>query len=249
VCGADGSVVAEDGGPLDGLIAQLCLDFADGGLCFAGKPVPADGHYTLLASPAIPCVARATVRVASVTPRRSSSYCVANGGGEGLAVGSTVVYAVPPASALPPAGVTTEERPVTFEDGLEVRVTPDSFFPEIGAYEQLGARWVDPAGSGLCFLDGAPPLDALYAFWPEGDVLGGFPFRIPNRLHLAPGTGVTFFALGGLLCSLTADEKIPEGQLASFGRGRVDATGAFLVPDGGVLLPCLTWLGYAADRP
>jgi hypothetical protein len=249
VLSASGEVTSEDGAPLSGLIAQLCLDFVDGGLCFAGKPVPADGHYTLSADPGIPCVTRSSVRLASITPRRSSSYCAASGEGGSLSVGPSVVYAVPPAATLPPAGTTAEERLVTFEDGLEIRVIPDNFFPEIGSYEDLGARWVDPAGAGLCFLGGAPALDGLYAFWPEGDVRGGFPFRVPNRRHLAPGTGVTFFALGGLLCSLSDDTKIPEGQLASFGRGRVDEAGAFLVPEAGVQAPCLTWLGYAADAP
>jgi hypothetical protein len=217
-----------------------------GGLCLAPKQVGADGVYDQSIEPdGIECVKRLAVRVASTEARRATVYCEAAevGGGEFVA-GNARLPRVAPALEVPPEGSLAAERTVRFE-GVEVRVVPERLLPEQGGYGELSGGSVQ--AEGLCFAPPSLGLVGLYAFWPESDIAGGFGFRVENESGLTPGTRVVFRVLGGLYCSLTEGEVIPEGEFAVIGGGEVDAAGEYVVPDAGVVLPCLSWLGYSVS--
>jgi len=235
-----------DAGSLGAVVAQACMDRASGGLCLAPRPVGEDGGYDQQIAPGVGCVERLVMRVASSEPGRASVYCEAEHEGGGVfRAGDAVLPGVKAAEVLPPEGDPAAEREVRFSGGLSVRVVPGRWSPDHGEYGDLRGGAVSP--EGLCFV-GKKPIDRLFAFWPEGDVEGGFAFRVANELGLAPGTRVAFSVLGGLFCAFDDGRVIPEGAWAELGGGQVDEKGAMVVPDGGVELPGVGWFGYAVVK-
>ena len=105
---------------------------------------------------------------------------------------------------------------------------------------------------GLCFLQGQPAVESLYAFSPEGTVeinaamnKGPFSVRIPNSTNIAAGTQVKLFQLGGIGCKTPAGDEIKEAEWHEIGTGTVNMAGTHIESDPGNGLTCTTWLGVS----
>ncbi|MDX9722382.1 MAG: hypothetical protein RBU37_16680, partial [Myxococcota bacterium] len=87
---------------------------------------------------------------------------------------------------------------------------------------------------------------SLFGFYPEADVDGqGYTFTLPNKTGLAANSAVDFYLLGGLDCHAEDGSLLEEGSWHIFGQGQVDASGQSIIPNDGLRLPCMTWLGVA----
>jgi hypothetical protein len=238
----EGFVVDEQGRPVQGAKAQMCVrNPADRLLCLNPVDTEADGFFSIIVPENARCVAEATMRSLKPGADVSTFYCHVEAEDAVVLLDSpAVLFPTQRPAALPPEGDINQERTVTFSDGLELDVTPFDFF---GTYGDLAAARIDPAE--LCFLEGQDTPRGVYAFSPEGDIDGeGFPVRIPNSDGLAPGTAVDLFVLGGLSCTLANGQSVAESEWAKFGTARVSGDGAMIVSDPGVGVPCLGWLGW-----
>ncbi len=250
-----GWIVDQDGRPIEGAKAQACVRRApDEQLnCLSPADTGGDGVFTI----AVPegggnrCMRRLAMRTLAPNCGSATLYCrldvPAPDAADSVLRTPTPFTLVDttPAVVLPPEGDPEVARTVVFADGLELDVTPGRFYAEGEGYVGLGAAAVAPDAQGLCFAGEVADFSALYAFYPEGDVEGTpFPVRLPNTAGLPAGAPVEFLTLGGLDCTLDAENRIEEGVWAVSGTGTVSADGTQVVSDAGGGVPCLTWLGY-----
>lgn len=242
-----GYVVDSARRPVAGAKAQVCLRTSPGDtlLCLMPADTESTGGFGVVIPDNARCVDDVTMRVLLPGASKVTSYCHVKLGTETVlnVENPVVLFDTTPAVTLPEFGDGNMARTVVFADGLELEVTPLSFF---GNYDALAVTRIDPATPGLCFLESPDQVDALYAFSPEDNIDGTFPVKIPNDDGLAPGTTVDMFALGGLECVRSNGENIGEGDFELYGTATVDEAGEFIVSNEDGHLPCLNWFGYKA---
>ncbi len=245
-----GWVAAPGGAPVPGAKAQFCVHTVPGDVLVCLRPATAgdDGVFTVEVPENTRCMSRAALRVLLPGTGKATTYCsVPLPEGEAVVrlEAPYVVFQTRPAVSLPPAGDDAATRPIAFDDGLVIDFTPEAFYSGGGDYAELGGRRVPVSARGLCFLEGQPAPDGLYAFFPEGSFSGsGAPVHIPNATGLPAGARVELNVLGGLDCRRPDGRIIPEASWEAIGTGTVSEDGARIDSDPGVGLPCLTWLGY-----
>jgi hypothetical protein len=249
VASVGGEIVSEDGQPVAGANAQLCVrkGTVDGTLvCLRPVETDDEGVYDIEVPESARCMGAGTIHAYDWSGSRASMYChvdvVADEGVLSVAE-ATVLFAAERATSLPPWGDPSEARTVSFVGGLEVvDLVPDDmgFDFDESRYDQLGAASVDPEADGLCFLDA--PVDALWAFSVEANVDKSFRVRVPNANGLSPGEEVDLFVLGGIDTTLSFGTPLPEGEWRKYGAGVVSEDGSWIEGD----LPAMTWFGYAA---
>lgn len=236
-----GRIVDDEGTPVEGARAQLCIHRTDGNfICLSPALSEVSGWWVRAVAEEHRCIDRVALRATSPLDRIATSYCPVD-----LAVEEgiyehpvdIVVYELDDV-ALPPIGDENAPREVTIGDGLVLtNVVPERFF---GRYEEIGATRVEAP----CFAEGMN-LDGVYALGPEAlPSEEGFGVRIPNTTGLPDGTRVELFILGGLFTVLLDETVVEESTLAKFGEGTV--TGDTIVGDPEARLTELTWLAYRA---
>ncbi|MBK6685682.1 MAG: hypothetical protein IPG45_14525 [Deltaproteobacteria bacterium] len=240
-----GDLVRAGGGPIEDARAQLCLRTPNDVLrCLRPAATCADGHFEIAVPEEARCVAHGALRMLLPTGGYATTYC------ELPVVNPPVVtlpsalrlYATNPVANLPPAGDLTASRDINFEGGLVASLIPNDTYVEYG---DLAARKIAAADPVPCFLEGQPAPDGLWAFSPEGDIVGdGAPLVIPNTTGLAAGSMVRLYVLGGLDCTLSDGTLVPESEWREYGNAQVSADGTVIE---GARLPCLTWFGYRAQ--
>jgi hypothetical protein len=250
-----GWIADQSGYPVRGAKAQACVIVEPGSTLICLRPADVDdnGVYTVSVPENSACISSVAMRVLKPGAGLATNYCnevpadVVGADGVIRTTDPYVIYPTDPAAEVP-EGALDDTVTVRYEDGLEVDVTAARYFPTSGSLSQARARKIDPADRGLCFLEGQPAPDGLYAFWPEAAIDdAGYPVRIPNTDGLAAGAKVSLFVVGGLECGTEAGVHIPEGEWFEFGTGTVTADGATIASDAGSELPCFTWLGYKAQ--
>ncbi len=243
-----GSVQTAAGAAVPNAKAQLCLRLAVSGrlLCLRPVDVLPDGRFAVQVPEDVRCIDEATFRIIDPDADLSAMYChIDLPAGQSLLNVSDAykLYPTTRATSIPPLGNEQDSRKVTFDDGLEIEIIPFNFFSGGGGYPTLSATRL-PADTPLCFIDNSANLAAIYAFSPEGSVVGDpFAIRIPNTEQRPAGTQVELYELGGLGCSLQDGSEIPEAAWVKFGTGTVDASGTFIEASGTNGITCLTWLG------
>lgn len=243
-----GSVQTAAGAPVPNAKAQLCMRLAGSGrlLCLRPVDVLPDGRFAVSVPEDVRCLDQATFRILDPDADLASMYCHVDlpSGASLLNVATPYkLYPTTRATSIPPAGDEMTARKVTFADGLEIEIVPFNFFAGGEGYAALAASRL-PATTDLCFVDNATELSAIYAFSPEGSVIGTpFSIRIPNTEGRPAGAAVELFELGGLGCALADGSEIPEAAWVKFGTGTVDASGSFIEATGMNGITCLTWLG------
>lgn len=243
----NGRVVDQAGQGIAGAKAQMCIHTAprDGFYCIQPADTRADGTFTVVVPEDVRCMRDSTMRFLVPRTSRGATYCKIPLASATPETTSTVAFSMFDTRAprtLPPRGDENAARTVVFDDGLELDITPFSFF---GTYDNLAGARVPLDHPGLCFLEGQAPFDGLYVFSPEGDFDGRVPLRIPNTTGLAPGRRVRGSVLGSLGCMLENMYLVPEAEWAEFGAGEVSADGRTITITPG--LPCLSWFGYRAE--
>ena len=234
--------------------AQVCLRL-DGGLllCLRPEDTNAEGFFSIEVPENARCIVEVTMRALVPSTPRSTTYCniPLTPGANTLEVPfPLVLHDLTPVANLPPVGDMNMSRTVTFDDGLEINFTPFDFYAD---YAELAAAKIDTSMSqGLCFLQGQPAVEALYAFSPEGTVeinpamnKGPFSVRIPNSTNIPAGTQVKLFQLGGIGCKTPGGEEIKEAEWHEIGTGTVNMSGTHIESDPGSGLTCTTWLGVS----
>lgn len=240
-----GDLVRAAGGPVEDARAQLCLRTPTDVLrCLRPVATCADGHFEISVPEEARCVAHGALRMLLPTGGYATTYCelpVVNPPVVTLAT-ALRLYSTNPVANLPPAGELSTARDVTFEGGLVASLIPNDTYVEYG---DLAARKISAADPVPCFLEGQPAPDGLWAFSPEGDIVGtGAPLVIPNTTGLPAGSTVRLYVLGGLDCTLSDGTLVPESEWREYGNAQVSADGTVIE---GARLPCLTWFGYRAQ--
>ncbi|MFC1612150.1 hypothetical protein ACFL6C_14395, partial [Myxococcota bacterium] len=241
-----GAVVDESGAPLVGAMAQLCVRKAvsEALVCVSPVATDASGSFVVAVPTTAQCMQHAVMRVLMPAADRAVAYCpvlLPTSVCSLVLAEPFILHATTPASTLPPPGDGTQELTVIFDDGLEIDVTPNRI-PFID-YDSLAARRLSPDAAGLCFLEDAGSLEAVYAFSPDGEATGTpFALRIPNATSLPAHTAVDLYVLGGLSYTLGNGSHVEEGDWVQYGTATVSSDGNTIEGDG---IPFLTWLGYA----
>ena len=251
-----GWIVDETGNPLQGGKAQVCVHVSPANelLCLMPSDSDETGYFSII----VPEDARCMIDVAlrSIVPLEefAAMYCQMDFAqvGEDAVLRMTeplVLYETRP--ALSRQEVTSEDEPhtVTLLGDLSLTVIPNTLYKV--SYDKLLGRPVPVDGPGLCFLKDQPPVDGLFAFYPEGDIVDSSAgLRFPNTAGYEPMSEVELYVLGNLDCSVEGQEEgIDEAKWHAFGRGVVDASGMWVekTSEGG--LPCISWLGYGPVVP
>lgn len=243
-----GWAVAPGGTPLEGAKAQLCIHYSpnNGYICLQPAVADADGVYTVTLPEEYRCVDQVAMRVLLSKSGRATSYCLLDtSAGPAVRLDQpSVVPMATPAIELPPEGDADASRPVKFDDGLVLDVTPSLFYSGTGvSYDRFGGRRIPTNAEGLC--GEAMNMDGLYAFYPEGQISApGFGVHLPNKNDYPAGATVELFVLGGLDCDLLDGTAVPEGTWGKFGEAIVSEDGTTIDSTDGSGLPCFTWLGY-----
>lgn len=253
-CGADwvvqvdGAIVDDAGEQVAGAKAQLCvrLDSVDGRLvCLRPEDAGDDGTFTIVAPPSARCVGGGSMRVFAPGSTLATTYChieTEAAGGRLTLAEPIVLFETDAAEALPAYGDPDAARAVTLGGGFEL---PEFVPSELGftfdesAYANLGARRVDPATEGLCFV--SAEVDGLWAFRVEANVDGALDFRFPNTDGYAAGARVDLYVLGGLETRLEDGSTVSETEFVRYGAATVSEDGGWV--EGRI--PAFTWLGYA----
>lgn len=244
VVSVSGKVQTETGAGIGGAFAQVCLRQAPGNLLLCLRPDDADmnGDFSVEIPDNTRCLSEITMRSLQVDVNRASMYChlKLNHCETAVTLPTPVtLYPTTPAPNLPAEGDRNITRTVTFADGLEMEVKPFDFFSD---YAQLAAAKVTERN--LCFLEGQPAPDLLYAFSPEGAISGtGFAARIPNSEGWAAGTMADIWVLGGLGCMTPTGEEITEAGWEKIAVGTVNASGTHIETTATAGITCLTWMG------
>lgn len=252
-CGAEygyvakvlGWIVAPGGKPLPGAYAQVCIYAASGTyVCLNPSEADEEGVFEIDVPEFVRCVDSVAMRASLPNSPRAVVYCPFAPGDEPVTrLEDPLVLPFLPLAAELPAMSEEETREVALPDGLRLEVSPSLLPYGCEDYARLGGRRIPTDAVGLC--GEAPQLDGLYAFRPEGTVFDpGFAFTLENASGLPAGARVELLVLGGLATSLRDGTAVPEGEWVVFGEGQVSEDGTTIVPDEGVTLPFLTWLGY-----
>jgi hypothetical protein len=250
-----GRVQDDDGAPVPGALAQMCLRSARSGELVCLRPSTSDdqGQFEVLVPYEERCVDEVAARIFSFDEALAEIYCPVE-----LGTGTPFVESdrpirlqrVRPPVDLPPLDGTRTPRTVDFGDGLTVRLVPeilDVYIDDLpGAYASLGARvLVDEEDQrALCFVGAdAPLLDGLAVFTPGVDVFGRpFSATFPNTAGRAPGTAMELYLLGGLTTTLDAGQSVKEGEWRAYGAGVVSEDGAVIRSENAI--HALTWYGW-----
>ncbi len=247
-----GWVAAPGGAPLAKAKAQACIVAADSIFsCLAPVDVNADGVFTIELRSDIHCLKRAAVRIWEPRTGRATYYRPLDIQGDDPVIRLEEPAVLPfatPAVSLPPKGDKDAPRPVVFDDGLTLEVTPSLYWSGTGTYACFAGRRIPTDAVGL--IPGSGDFDGVYAFFPEGEMVTpgepgvGYPLTIPNPTDVPAGAAVELFVLGGLECHLLDGTLATEGYWEKFGEGTVSEDGATITsnPDSG--LPCLNWFAY-----
>jgi hypothetical protein len=251
-----GTVVDETGAGVPNAMMQLCV-YGDGPeprlKCLIPVDTGCEGEFEIPIGETDRCITGATIRSLVPQQNTSTAYChvdLTRASATMELSDPVVLFDTVSATEVPPLGENNEReaaRTVVFEDGLEIDFIPKEWFANQSSdYNLLAVRSIDPSATGLCFL--STPVDALYAFSPEGDVTNeGFPIRFPNAQSLAAGAKVDLYMLGGLDCHTGDGTKIHEGDWEKYGTATVSADGTKIESDDGSGLACTTWIGYKAQ--
>lgn len=235
-----GNIQTQQGTPLEGAFAQMCLRTADSFLCLSPEMSDTRGRYSVEIPVETRCLQQVTLRSLVPNEPRATSYCLIDidGAPNELMVSDPIrLFDTTAATTVPPPGDTAQERTVVFADGMEMDIVPDSFF---GAYDQLSSAQIPPDSEGICFLPPNHNTARLWGFYPEGNIIrGAVPIRIPNDLGLTAGQTAPLFVLGGLSCELADGTLLEEGEWHEYGVGTVSADGTTIEGE----LPCLNWFG------
>jgi hypothetical protein len=247
-----GWVAAPGGAPLAGAKAQACVTAANQMFsCLAPVDTNGEGVYTVNFDQDIRCVKRVTVRILMPRSGRATYYRPLDVMGDDPVIrleDPAVLPFATPAVDLPPLGDEDQVRPVVFDDGLILQVTPSLYWSGSGTYAAFAGRRVPSDAVGL--VPSARDFAGIYAFYPEGEMSKagetspGFPVSIPNVHGYAAGTAVELFVLGGLECHLQDGTKVDEGHWGKFGEATVSDDGTTIDSNPGVGLPCFNWFAY-----
>ena len=255
VTGASGRVIDENGNPIRGAFAGLCLYYDwRSDLCQNPVITDADGRFQTGVKAADQCVTSAALRIMTSELDRTVMYCPLKPAPQGVVALDSDVRLVKVAPSTRDAlGDPTNPHEITSADGTVLTVIPDKFFLSDGGYADIHVLKWDFERWGLpCFADPENPPEQIVAFVPEGslDDPGSALLSIPYSGDLAGGSPVNFFALGGLGTSLfpaageSSGETVKEGVWAPIGAGVVSADGSQVTtPAAG--LPFFTWTGWS----
>jgi hypothetical protein len=251
-----GKVFDADGQPLLAARPQACVTVQSGELiCLRPPETNATGLFLQSVPFEAQCMRSLAMRITHPDSARATTYCESTlpTDNDVLAFADPfILHDTAAPLSLPPEGDLGAPRAVSFDAGLDVTFTPNLLRFAFGAYADLRAASISPTADGLCFLDPARPVDALWAFYPEAAVTpgsGGAPLHIPNAQNYPALAAVDLFVLGGLDCNLDNGVHVPEGVFHPYGQAHVSADGQWIDSDPAAGLPCLTWLGYALATP
>ena len=235
-----GTIQNQDGNPLEGAFAQMCLRTVDNFICLSPEMSDMRGRYTVAIPEEARCLRQVTLRSLVPGDPKVTSYCLVDieGAGELLQIpGAITLFDTEAPTTLPPVGDDTQVRTVEFSDGVQIDIIPDSFF---GDYTALSSAQIDPNDPSICFLPDNHGIQRMWGFYPEGNVIrGDMPVRIPNDLGLNAGETVPLYVLGGLSCELADETLLEEGDWHEYGVGTVSMDGTMI--EGRI--PCLNWFG------
>ncbi|MCB9651147.1 MAG: hypothetical protein H6730_31820 [Deltaproteobacteria bacterium] len=241
-----------DAAPFEDGRAQVCVRGQAGAALSCLRPVAScpDGQWEFLVPDNLRCVEELVMHNYALGGLFADTYCRPDPStlDARALLDPVTIYATTAPANLPPRGTGSEARTITFSDGVEVDVTPDGTFFDLGEgddYLRLGMVKLPAAPNPApCFLGAGDDFDAVYGFSPSLNVAGdtGFPFRISGT-GIAQGTTVDLYVLGGLECLLSADvnDRVEEGHWALFATVTAGANGELASN-----LPCLNWLAYKA---
>ncbi len=248
---AAGTIVDETGAPLEGALAQFCVELEGGATsCIMPTPTDATGTFNVEVPEAVNCISAGAMRV--FLPDGLHADTFAHVDVDSPTAGALswetplVVYATHAPVSLPEYGDGDTIRTVDFGDGLRVEVLP-SALPIMRNYNELSARRI-PLDQPPAFLSETPPLLGLYAFTSATILDTQFVVHIDNDTHLAPGTTVDLYALGGIYTILANGTQLREANFEQFGTATVSEDGSEIVSDSGSGLPFFSWLGYRAHE-
>ncbi|MBX7197384.1 MAG: hypothetical protein K1X94_35365 [Sandaracinaceae bacterium] len=200
------------------------------------------GDFRITVPPDVRCMDEAVLRVLVTRGPYAVTYCpldLAPSSDGTLSLAAPIELAeIASAPTLPAAGDPASRREVDLGP-VVIEISPTEA-GGVAEYMRLGALAIDPARS--CVPE-ARALAGLVAITPEQSRLE-LPFRIAST-GLTAGTSVDLFVIGGLDTRLADGSTVPEGELATFGRGVVGADGTI---EPAVPLPQLGWLGWSPAR-
>lgn len=242
-----GTIVDESGTALEGALAQFCVQLENGGAsCIMPTPTDATGIFHVTVPTEVNCIVEAAMRVFVADGAHADTFVHVPI--ESATAGSVhwdepfIVYAVHPPADLPEYGDADAVRRVDLGDGLSLDVTP-SALSIMRNYSELAARSV-PLTDAPAFLHESPEMLGLYAFNNTSVVGTQFPVHIANSTHLAAGTHVELYVLGGIFTLLRDHTQVHEADFEQYGTATVSADGSEIVSDADSGLPFLNWLGY-----
>jgi hypothetical protein len=251
VAAVRGWIIDEDGNPIGGAKAQACVYTEPGNVLQCLNPVDSDpgGIFTIEIGSQFSCASHAVMRVILPGGGRAAMYCEVPVDNPEVRIQDPIVlFSTAAAAEVGDPDDWDLARDIVFPDGTTIyNFVPNDYFGT--DFTAFGMRRVAPDATGTCFL-GDAGADAVTAFYPEGELTTDLDFRMPNDLGLAPGTAVTFSALGSLECIIGEDleaGKIEEAEWRDFGTGTVSADGMWVENDAGMGMPCITWIGYRAQ--
>jgi len=252
LAGMSGSVVGEDGSPVEGLFVQPCTYTQDEETCYKSL-TDESGHWSIAISPPKDVVATHVRLVTDLYAPLSCHYekdQLQVEDGVAVFAKPLVAVAIPDESAVVVQAEPTEAVFLNV-DGLSVTIQPDQFFP--GVFETTTIRGMKfPLGEDLpCFLSPDTVPDELYVFTPDWMAFGppgGIEVRFANSKGLAPETKVTLHVLGGgdtWIHPVAGDPfHLQVGLWYELGTGTVSPDGAEIVSDPGCGMPGLGWIGW-----
>lgn len=248
---ATGTIVDEAGAPVEGALAQFCVELESGATsCIMPTPTDATGVFHVEVPEAVTCIAEGAMRVFFPDGMHADTFAHVdvNTPTAGALTWSEplVVYATHAPVSLPEYGDGDAMRLVDFGDGLTIEVVP-SALPIMRNYNELSARRI-PLESPPVFLHDTPTLLGLYAFTSATILDAQFKIHIANDTHLAAGTTVDLYALGGIYTVFADGTQLREANFEQFGTATVSADGSEIVSDDGSGLPFFSWLGYRAHE-
>lgn len=243
--------VDENGQALPGAKAIFCL-YATGTVPSCLNPATADNDGVIVAN--VPegkqCVESAAVRILGPPsgPARIIPSCPV-----ALTNGGVVNLGVPMKLTKIPAVIRDElgedggaVHVITAPDNSVLSVVPDKLWLIDYAYTDLAQMIWDSATAGRpCFMNENDSFVSLVAVYPEiaTKSKGGAHLRVPNTTHLANGTLLDVYGVGGAETELFNKTAVDEGALVKIGTALVsdDETTIETQGDG---LPFLTWIGF-----
>ncbi|RJO65903.1 MAG: hypothetical protein C4523_14825 [Myxococcales bacterium] len=244
-----GLVSDENGAPLKGVSALLCVYNIDGSsACLSPVRSNTAGQYIAYVPEARRCVDHLALRfLKSDDLDLAPLACpVALGLGGEIVIEEPARLAKAGPTARDPLGDPTAAHRLT-ANGVELSLVPEKMALYDIAYEDIDLLVWDAARYGWpCFVDSADPPDGLVAFAPEvaADDPDAAHLAFPNTAGLDAGTLADLYLLGGVSTYTWDETHIEEGQWARIGEARVSDDGLRIETLVGQGLPALTWAGW-----